>query len=296
MTIALRGAGQTGTGTAGTCSVSLSAITGLAQGDVVVLFAGITSTSAAGDPAASGWTDCGVGKRANSANTAAMRCFYKVMGSTPDTSVSITGGASGDGCCAAAFAFSGVNNDTPLTATSVSVTGSSTNPDPAAITPSMGNACIVAGAYTPIQDTTPSATVTNYLPSTPLNTNSAATRAGTVAAMYRIKTGGTGGVSENPGAFTSWTTSAWASITVALNASQALSAKFAPAALFGADTVNFAMLEAWWDFISGANDATGNGNNGTLHGTSLTTGPGLPARSFNGTTDYIDGTSLPLEP
>lgn len=291
MTIALRGAGQTGTGTAGTCSVNLSSITGLATGDVVILFAGITSTSAAGDPTAAGWTDCGVGKKLNSASTAAMRCYYKVMGTTPDTTVSITGGASGDGCCAAAFAFSGVNNDTVMTATATSATGSSTNPDPAAITPTANNACVVAAAYTPIQDTSPSATVTNYLPSTPLNTNSAATRLGTIAAMYRILSGGAS-VSENPGAFTSWTTSAWASITVALNSRLAARATLASA---GAFTVPAAISGAWWNFASAAVDASGNGNTGTLHGTSLTTDTfGRSARLFNGTTDYIDGSTTPL--
>lgn len=64
-----------------------------------------------------------------------------------------------------------------------------------------------------------------------------------------------------------------------------------------ANAVSPVAFEAWWNFASGAVDATGNGNNGTLHGTSLTTDYfGRPARSFNGTTDYIDGSTSPLEP
>ena len=63
------------------------------------------------------------------------------------------------------------------------------------------------------------------------------------------------------------------------------------------NTVDPTLFEAWWNFASGATDATGHGNDGTLHGTTLTTDPyGRAARSFNGSTDYIDGSSSPLEP
>ena len=63
------------------------------------------------------------------------------------------------------------------------------------------------------------------------------------------------------------------------------------------NTVDPTLFEAWWNFASGAVDATGHGNDGTLHGTTLTTDPyGRAARSFNGSTDYIDGSASPLEP
>jgi hypothetical protein len=54
-------------------------------------------------------------------------------------------------------------------------------------------------------------------------------------------------------------------------------------------------LNAWWNFENLGVDMTGNGFNGTLNGTTLTLDLwNRPARSFNGTSDYISGTTAPL--
>jgi prepilin-type N-terminal cleavage/methylation domain-containing protein len=51
-------------------------------------------------------------------------------------------------------------------------------------------------------------------------------------------------------------------------------------------------LAGWWPMNGNASDASGNGNNGTVNGATLTTGQNGNANSaysFNGTTAYIDG-------
>jgi len=47
-------------------------------------------------------------------------------------------------------------------------------------------------------------------------------------------------------------------------------------------------LVGYWPFEGNANDASGNGNNGTVHGASLTTGKFGKCYSFDGVDDYID--------
>ncbi len=53
-------------------------------------------------------------------------------------------------------------------------------------------------------------------------------------------------------------------------------------------------LVGYWPFNGNANDESGNGNNGTVNGATLTTdrnGNGNAAYSFDGVDDYIDNTS-----
>jgi hypothetical protein len=50
-------------------------------------------------------------------------------------------------------------------------------------------------------------------------------------------------------------------------------------------------LVGWWPFNGNANDESGNGNNGTVNGATLTTdrnGVANSAYSFDGVNDYID--------
>jgi hypothetical protein len=76
-----------------------------------------------------------------------------------------------------------------------------------------------------------------------------------------------------------------------------ISALLTGAGRFAETTASPEAFEAWWDFIDDGTDATGNGNDGTLNGTTPTIDLyGRPARLFNGTTDFISGASSPLEP
>jgi len=56
-------------------------------------------------------------------------------------------------------------------------------------------------------------------------------------------------------------------------------------------------LVGWWRFEGNANDSSGKGNNGTVHGSSLDTGKFGRCYSFDGVDDYVDcgaGASLDI--
>jgi hypothetical protein len=75
-----------------------------------------------------------------------MQVSYKVMGSTPDTTVTIPGGnASTNGYCYHVIVLRGVNNATPMDVTPTTATGiNAAQPNPAAITPVTQGAWIIA--------------------------------------------------------------------------------------------------------------------------------------------------------
>ena len=120
---------------------------------------------------------------------------------------------------AVALVFRGVTaGGFSLNVTTLTATGASTNPNPPANTPTLDNCCIVIGGSSTVQDTTPSGTITNYLPATPVNNNATDTNPSTTAMAYRILSGGAG-VSTDPGAFTSWSNSSWVAFTAVLRPS-----------------------------------------------------------------------------
>lgn len=70
--------------------------------------------------------------------------YYKKMGSTPDTSVSIGASPNSNDHAALVMVFRGVDTSNPFDATAVSVTATvGTSIDPGAITPAHANACIL---------------------------------------------------------------------------------------------------------------------------------------------------------
>lgn len=198
MAIAFRGSAAGTVIDGGTVSIDLTTIAGLAQNDVVCVFA----VSSAGTLATPGvWVPIQSDTNVN-AGTGQAGAWYKVMGAVPDTSVSFwdTGGT-GDSGTALAFAFSGVDTSTPMDATATEAEGNHL-PGGAgcpAIVPASDNCAIVIFISGSVVDASPG-TVTNYTHPTPNVSTSNDTSDTTCAGAYRLLTGGAG-VSEDPGAW-----------------------------------------------------------------------------------------------
>jgi hypothetical protein len=140
-------------GTTSTTDVSLTSLTGGVnsspqEGDLVVVYYGVASIGEdpLGISVGSSYTNLGVTFREDTYSVS-MAVAYKVMGSTPDTSVTLSQTFSTANAGAAVIhVFSGVNTTTPLDVTSTTASAASTAiPNPPAITPVTAGAWIVAG-------------------------------------------------------------------------------------------------------------------------------------------------------
>ncbi len=121
-------------------NLSLTLSTGAQQGDVVYVFVGLASAINGGTTSL-GWTQVG----STTDNTVRTLVFRKVMDSTPDASIAITGTAGvNDVGCAIAYTLRGVDNVTPEDATPTTATGSSTTPDSPSITTVTPNAWVLS--------------------------------------------------------------------------------------------------------------------------------------------------------
>jgi hypothetical protein len=182
------------------------------QDDIVVLFA--AANQASGTLTGPGGTYTRIGASNISSGTVEVGAWYKFMGASPDTSATITvaSGATTDSLCALSMVFRGVDTATPLDVAATTATGTSTNPDPAAIVPSSDDTCIVVGAGSGVGDGTIT-TISGY--STIVDTFASDTNPTSIASCYLILTGNAG-VSQDPGAFGSWGSGSWGAHTVAL--------------------------------------------------------------------------------
>jgi hypothetical protein len=195
-------------------NLNLSLPASMQQDDIVVLFAAANQASGTltGPSGGAGYTRIGASNI--SSGTVEVGAWYKFMGASPDTSVSVivASGATTDSLCALSMVFRGVDTATPLDVAATTATGTSTNPNPAAIVPSSDDTCIVVGAGSGVADATPG-TVSGY--STPVVVNGNDTNDTTLASCYLILTGNAG-VSQDPAAFSSWGSGSWGVHTVAL--------------------------------------------------------------------------------
>lgn len=138
----------------------------------------------------------------------------KVMGNPPDTYCNIyvqdsTGTPYGR---AHAYCFRSINTTDPLDQGAVLYTPASTGtPNSPSITPTVNDCVILVAAGSAVYDTTPG-TITNY--ATPINYSTASVSY-SFSTTYRILSGG-GGSAEDPGAWSSWSSGDWCSITMAI--------------------------------------------------------------------------------
>lgn len=149
--------GGKGAGTAGTGGGSITLTTGLTggsggapiEGDLVVVTVSVGTAARAPTTAIStptGYTPLTAQRTTATTYDTNVQTCYKVMGSTPDTAVTIPpSGNNADGIAYTIQVFRGVDPTTPMDATPTYATGSGVNsrPDPAAITPVTAGAWIV---------------------------------------------------------------------------------------------------------------------------------------------------------
>lgn len=199
----------------GNPAVDLTALTGgidtaARENDLVVAFGAVPTNTAGIDW--SGYTL--IDENVNSASTGRSALYYKFMTSTPDTSATFTGdGDANSSVGALAMVFRGVDTSTPIDVAATAATGSSTNPDPPAITaPATAEAVVAVFAFSRVNDAAITAP-TNYSDITIANAGGD-TNDVSLAAAWRG--GFCIGEAENPAAFTNWSTGSWRAISVVL--------------------------------------------------------------------------------
>jgi hypothetical protein len=203
----------------GTPSVDLTDIAGLAQNDVVL---GFCCTSGGTQTTPSGWTHISNRSIVSGSETLRWLLCYKVMGASPDSSVTFwDSGTSGDAGAAIAVAFRGVDTTTPFQSDYDEFNNyeheeeaPTTVPPTPSITPDIDNCAIVVFGGANKEEADPGG-ISNY--TTAGDAAGADNREAAVAAAYRILVGGAA-VEQSPGAWSSWgsQTGVAIGITVAL--------------------------------------------------------------------------------
>jgi len=115
------------------------------EGDLVIIYVGVASREVPESvPTPSGWTLL-VNKGGSDTNSTDLSVYYKVMGSTPDTGMVISGGTQStlNSMAAAVFVYAGASTDTPVFADANQ--NNTAEVDAPAITPTVLGAVILAG-------------------------------------------------------------------------------------------------------------------------------------------------------
>lgn len=136
--------------TAGFQTLSITGLTGgsdtaPAAGDIVIVAYATGYPTSNTDVQVTGYTEI-ADLYANDTIDTNFGAFYKIMGSTPDTTISVSPtGGSGEGGVVAIHVWRGVNSTTPLDVATTTATGlNSCLPNPPAITPVTSGAVIIA--------------------------------------------------------------------------------------------------------------------------------------------------------
>lgn len=273
------GSTQTSTGTTSDITVSLTSLTGGSgtapiAGDFVVVYFGTGSTANRDLVIGSGFTEL-TELYANSTFDANLVVAYKVMGSTPDTSFTITGGtlATAD---AGAIAVQVWRNVAQITAFTTATITTSVLCNPPAITPTIAGSVIVsggAGAHDRGTQTFSSSDLTGFITAGGNSTNDV-----TIGIGYNVWTSG----AFDPAAFTFSSTNnsgfASASVTLVL----APTGSVLPAPTFIASTNNQ---------VSGSSTLTINKPSGTQEGdlmVAVMSRGGTSAQTWTGDTGWTE--------
>jgi hypothetical protein len=208
MAIALRGTPTSGTAINGG-DITLSMPAGLAQGDVVIV-GYFMNGAASNTTSSSGWTRIDGGPGTNR-----LKVFMKVIGSSPDANIVLTGsGSAADSSTACAIAFSGVSNTVPLGFVAVTTaTATSTNPDCPSITPRVPGSVSIAYAGTSVVDVTGTAAPAGY---SNFTQNSSSDTLST-SSYISWKSGLTSGTAEDPAVYSGVTSALWEAATIVLS-------------------------------------------------------------------------------
>ena len=202
--------------TSGTTPINLS-LPASNQNDLVIVVSGCQDETK-GVPSTSGYTT--ITDVLHSPGSCRLYASYKFMGSTPDTSVSVPAPGFGFGLGTVALVFRGVTTTTPLDVAVSTMNNGAGIPSGTAsgITPLNNNCCIIIAAAAANYDATVGG-VSSYLPSPSVQTAVDVTVGSeadvTVAAAYRILSGGAGAV-ERPLTWSTWDTGNFCSLLLAL--------------------------------------------------------------------------------
>lgn len=206
MAISLIGTPQSGSNTNGG-DVTLTFDVAPSQNDVVVVFGGYETASAAIGPSTAGYTNV----VAQLTGTHGLSLDYKVMGASPDTTVVCQGGgAAADAVVYVAYVLRGVDTGTVQDAAPTPTSASSGAPDPLTITTVTDGAWVLAFAVSKVNDATPG-TISGY--SNHVSGNATDTNPYTAAGATKlVATAG----AEDPGAWSSWASAGWRARTWAV--------------------------------------------------------------------------------
>lgn len=206
MAISLVGTSTPVGANANTSTLTLTIAAGVAQNDLALCQYG---SNDAGNlqTTSSGWTTSTQTARGN----LKARYFYKVQGSTPDSTIdfSISTGGGGNAHGATGYVFRDVDTSTPIDVTATTANAASGAPDPPSITPVTDNSLTIAFGIGGISDssvTAPSGFGDNTLKAQTLLTVAMAVRSTPVSPA----------AANNPGAWTSWSSAVWASMSISL--------------------------------------------------------------------------------
>ncbi len=204
--------------TAGFQTLDITGLTGgtdsaPATDDIVLVAYSVSYPSSDTDVQVTGFTEI-ADLYVNENLDANFGAFYKIMGGTPDTTISVSPtGGSGEGGAVAIHVWRGVDTTTPLDVAAVTATGSNSHlPNPPSITPTTSGAVIIAmggsGLSTAIYQ---SSDLSNFI-----STFSGTTRFGKVGMGSKDWTGG----AFDPAAWTysgsDSTNQGWCAVTIAL--------------------------------------------------------------------------------
>ena len=207
MAIALKG--STSKMTTGSTTEDITLPGSPAKDDICVLALALDSSSGSGWVNTAGWNNV-----YTLSGLPEFEVYWKRMGATPDTVVSVTAGAASRRMATVIQTWSGVDTTTALDVTSTTATGASGDPDPASITTVTDNAVVIAiGAWD--DDTfTDAAAPSGYGDLIEQETTGAAANQGATVAMASKLVTSFG--AENPGAFSGSGDDEWAAVTMAL--------------------------------------------------------------------------------
>jgi hypothetical protein len=268
-----------------TTTQSLTSLTGgsnsqPSEGDLVIVCCAVGSQGRDSAQAISGYSTLGTQLNQSAVTyDSSMQVSYKVMTSTPDTSITIPAqGNAADGQAWAVMVFRGVDTSTPFDVSSVSAGGTGTGrPDPAAITPTTTGAWIVVAAAAAASATTTAFTFPADLSDDAVQATGADTNDARASMAYHDDwTSG----SYNPAQYTGGTTGAndsWTAWTMALRPG-AVAVALAGAATAGATASGALTLTVP---IAGAASGGGAASAELAHTVTLT-GAAVTASTANG--------------
>lgn len=216
-----------GSGTTSNITVTLTGLSGgLAsnpvEGDFVIVVFGTGSTvDRTFSTSSTGWTKL-VEIYSNDDIDTNLAVFYKFMGSTPDTSMILTGGSgsTADSYGVIVHAWRSVDQTTPMDVTQTTATGlNSRQPNPPAITPTTAGAVILAtgvSGYNASVSSGGNFTTTNLTNSVTTNNSGSTNDVSIGIGAFTTWTSGAYDPAAWTGGGTSQTTDSWSSITMAL--------------------------------------------------------------------------------